>query len=357
MGFLSKLFGGDERKKTFAPRQLPSTKVAREFGEVNVRPVGADLEIRFTILMEPMGSEGWQTGVALDASGSMMAAFGKGLAPGPKGEPPRQLLDEYKRKDWLDEWQHQGRTVRLYAMDAKTDLVRQGYSVWTGNDVDPLAREVTAYLASKLDADGGTTVIYWACGDGTAIDVVGDLTAEQCKQTYFGGPKNDNFGAQTHLLPAVKYFAERFRDADNGMYIFITDGELNDLAEVKRYTVALCHEISAQRRKPLKCVLIGIGDAINEQQMEELDDLETGTDVDIWDHKIAREMRGLVDIFAEVVGENQVVADSAKIYDAFGKVAAEFSKGLPARVTFSMPAASDWFELEVNGQRIRQAVR
>jgi hypothetical protein len=34
--------------------------------------------------------------------------------------------------------------------------------------------------------------------------------------------------------------------------------------------------------------LVGIGDAINESQMEELDDLESGTDVDIWDHKIAK---------------------------------------------------------------------
>ena len=79
-----------------------------------------------------------------------------------------------------------------------------------------------------------------------------------------------------------------FADARNGMYIFITDGELNDLEEVKRYTVKLCKDIQAGRRNPLKCVLIGLGENINEGQMEELDDLDSGTDVDIWDHKIAR---------------------------------------------------------------------
>jgi hypothetical protein len=32
--------------------------------------------------------------------------------------------------------------------------------------VEPIAREVIPYLAEKIDADGGTSVIYWACGEG-----------------------------------------------------------------------------------------------------------------------------------------------------------------------------------------------
>ena len=45
--------------------------VAKEFGEVNVKRVKDSLEVLFTVLMEPSGSgaEGWQTGIALDASG------------------------------------------------------------------------------------------------------------------------------------------------------------------------------------------------------------------------------------------------------------------------------------------------
>jgi len=78
--------------------------------------------------------------------------------------------------------------------------------------------------------------------------------------------------------------------------------------------------------------------------------------VDVWDHKIAKEMRGLVEIFAEVVDENQIVAPTAKLYDAFGRVVKQFSDGLPAKVSFRMPATSPWFELEVAGVRIRQSV-
>jgi hypothetical protein len=331
--------------------------VAAEFGEVNVARDGSAIGVMFTILMEPTDAEGWQTGVAIDASGSMQHVFGKGLEPTTKGTPPQSLLQQYEKRGWLQLVRHQGQTFPLFSDEGKQDLVDRGYFRWSKNEVEPLARRVTAYLASNLDADGGTTVIYWACGpDGDKLEVTGDLTAEDCEQAPFVGPKNIAFGGATCLKPAVEYFADRFKDAENGMYIFITDGELNDLNEVKRYTIHLCKEIQAKRRNPLKCVLIGIGENINEGQMEELDDLESGTSVDIWDHKIAKDMRQIVEIFAEVVSENQIVAPTAKIFDSNGQIVKSFSDGLPAKVTFQMSSTSQWFELEVGGRRIRQSV-
>ena len=144
----------------------------------------------------------------------------------------------------------------------------------------------------KIDADGGTTCIYWATGPGgSEIEEVGDLTAEQAERHDFGPPKE--FGTGTQLLPAVRYFVDRFKDAPWGFYVFITDGELHDLDAVKEYSTQLARDVAAKRRRPLKFVLIGVGPNINEGQMEELDDLDTGTDVDLWDHKIASEMRVL----------------------------------------------------------------
>jgi hypothetical protein len=355
MPFWKNLFGGAEDDKS---HQLPSSMVASEFGEVNVRRKGPSAEILFTILMEPTGagSEGWQTGVAIDASGSMKGAFGKGLEAGPRGKPPQTLLEDYHRRGWVQLVKQQGETYIIFGNQAEADLVAKGHYVWSRNEIEPLARRMTAYLAANLDADGGTTVIYWACGDGHQIEEIGDLTAEDCELAPFKGPTKLEFGSGTGLTPAVKYFADRFQDAKNGMYIFITDGELHDLEEVKSYTTYLCRQIQAGRRNPLKCVLIGIGSDINEQQMEELDDLETGTNVDIWDHKIAREMRNLIEIFAEVVSENQIVAPTARIFDANGQVVKNYPDGLPAKVSFSMPSASPWFELEVAGKRIRQSI-
>ena len=81
--------------------QLPSSMVAAQFGEVNVRRHAGRCDVSLTILMEPQGkdAEGWQTGVAVDASGSMKGAFGKGINL--IGEIPRALLEDYVKKDWM----------------------------------------------------------------------------------------------------------------------------------------------------------------------------------------------------------------------------------------------------------------
>lgn len=360
MSWFRKIFGGSPAvvKPKRVSHQLPSTMVAKEFGEVNVAKEGDLTEVTFTILMEPTGAEGWQTGVAVDASGSMEAAYGKGLEDGPKGAPQTSLMQNYIQKGWLQIIEHQGQKYPIFSDAGKKDLVHRGHFVWSKNEIEGLVRRVTAFLAANLDADGGTTVIYWACGSkGDELEEIGDLTAEDCANAKIDGPVKLPFGGATHLTPAVRYFADRFKDATNGIYIFITDGELNDLDSVKRYTIQLCKDIAAKRRNPLKCVLIGIGENINEEQMEELDDLDTGTPIDIWDHKIAKDMRALVEIFAEVVSENQIVAPSARLFAEDGQVIKNFSDGLPARVTFALPGNSSYFELEVAGERIRQAVR
>jgi hypothetical protein len=334
--------------------QLPSSIVAKEFGEVNVRKTPTEIQVQCTILMEPQGkeAEGWQTGVALDASASMKNWYGRML----EGKVPPEIAKDYEKRGWVVSRIEDGRRVKSFQKAAYDDALQKGYLKLTPNIVQPLAQEFIAYLAGSLDADGGTTVIYWACGDGSGFEVAGDFTADQCRSLDIQGPNTASFGSGTKLTPAVKYFVDRFQDAERGMYVFITDGKLDDLEEVKRYTTQLAKEIEAGKRNSVKCVLIGVGDGIDERQMEELDDLDTGTDVDIWDHKIAQEMRGLVEIFAEVVSENQIVAPTGTIYDSSGNIARSFSDGVPAKITLTLPPDAQWFELEVFGQRIRQTV-
>lgn len=336
-------------------QQLPSNLVAQEFGEVNVRWVGSEVEVTFTVAMEPQGTdaEGWQTGVAIDASASMQKAFGRQLV----GTVPPAVLDEYRTKGWVVERSEDGNRATKLTTPGREDAIRRGFVKLSENVIEPRAREFISYLAGNLDADGGTTVVYWACDDGKGVEAIGDFTAEQCKGLELRGPVRAKFGTATYLQPAVDYFVNRFADAARGMYLFVTDGRLNDLDAVKRATTKLAQDIAAKRRNPVKCVLIGVGDEVDERQMEELDDLDTGTEVDIWDHKIAAEMRGLVDIFAEVVDENQIVAPRAAVLDSSGKVVKRFLDGMPARVTFRMPATSGWFELEIEDQRVRQPLR
>jgi hypothetical protein len=289
------------------------------FGEVNVYPAaGGKQRITATILMEPR-REGTQTGIALDGSGSMAKLYG--VDDGTSGGFWASLLGTRKQ------------------------LV---------NEVSPVAQKLCAYLARTIDADGGTTCIYWATGAGGAsIEEIGDLRAEEAEKHTFGPPRN--FGTGTQLLPAVRYFVERFKDAPWGFYVYITDGELHDLDAVKQYSTLLAQEITGGKRNQLKFVLIGVGPSINEQQMEELDDLDTGTPVDLWDHKIAAHMRVLQEIFAEVVNKNARVADNAKVFDPQDRVVKDYSDvGLTAFLEFELPAGASYFVLEVEGKRVRQ---
>jgi len=291
-------------------------KVVEPFGEVNVHPAGGKVRVVAIILMEPT-REGTQTGIALDGSGSMQDVYGVG--------------------------QSGGFFASLFGK--KKPVV---------NEITPVAQKICGYLAGKIDADGGTTCIYWATGPGGGdIEVIGDLTADEAGNHVFGPP--GEFGTGTQLLPAVRYFVDRFRDAPWGFYVFITDGELHDLNEVKAYSTQLARDVAARRRKPLKFVLVGVGANVDERQMEELDDLDTGTDVDLWDHKIASEMKQLSEIFAEVVDKNARIADRAKVLDPAGKVLKDYSDtGLTAYLEFEAPAGAAYFTLEVNGNRIHQ---
>jgi hypothetical protein len=287
------------------------------FGEVNVySSAGGKVRVVATILMEPH-KEGAQTGIALDGSGSM---------------------------------------AKLYGVDVGNRVLSPifGGPKKLQNEITPIAQKLCSYLAKKIDADGGTTCIYWAVDTGGGqIEVVGDLRAEEAEKHIFGPPKE--FGTGTQLLPAVKYFVERFKDAPWGFYVFITDGELHDLDAVKQYSVRLAREVAARRRNPLKFVLIGVGPDVNETQMEELDDLDSGTEVDLWDHKLAAEMRVLQEIFAEVVDKNARVSDHGRILDPQGRVVKDYSdSGLPAYLEFEMPAGAEYFTLDVNNVRVHQ---
>jgi len=366
MGLFKKLFGSQSTPEADKVKQqepppgrtmhtLDPTLVVEPFGKINYwdLPDGSK-RIRAYFLMErPI--EGAQTGVAIDGSGSMQAWFGKETL-----RQARQLMDhEWATLIRMGLAHQYGNRVEIKSLgDPQTlaALVTFGVLQQTPagpNIVEDQARQMTEYL-SRFDADGGTTVIYWATGDGRQVEVIGDLTGSDCATASFPGPKD--FGNETHLLPAIKYFVDRFADARWGMYVFITDGALNDLDAVKRYCVQLARDIDRKKRNDLKFVLIGVGDDIDEGQMEELDDLETGTDIDLWDHKIAKDMKQLAEIFAEVVSETVIIVPGdGVIKDSNGNVVQDYrDSGLPALMWFDLPPGSQWFALEVAGQKVAQ---
>lgn len=297
--------------------------VTQPFGEVDIfRQPDNKIFVKATILMRP-SMEGAYTGLAIDGSNSMTKHFAAHLPP----------------------------------------LFRQEKD----NIVQPIARMMVAHLAS-FSANGSTSVIYWACGaGGKEIEVVGDVSEQKAASFAFAGPKR--FGTGTRLLPPVRYFTEeKFRDVPWNMCVFITDGIIEDLAEVKTYSIEIAKKIAAGKRSPLKFVLIGVGSEVDEKQMAELDDLDAsaGLEVDIWDHKLAAHMKSLDEVFAEVVSETTIVAPSASVLDSVGRpvvvtdermkpTGKGFSDGLPGKFYFLLPAGSTAFTVRLpEGMEITQ---
>jgi hypothetical protein len=332
--------------------QFPNTSLHAAFGELNITPETDRLDVVLTLLMDPV-KEGSQTGVALDGSDSMQPTYGRSWKYSDTWDAA--VLDRLIREGKGAMVTRDGESYFEATSGGQEDLVRLGFIVRSQNDVEPVARDVIPFLAEKIDADGGTTAIYWACGaQGDRVEILGDLTADQARSAEYRGPRE--WGHRTQLLPALRYFVERFSEATWGFYVFITDGRLDDLEAVKRYTAELAGKIQSGEAQPLKCVLIGVGGAVDEQQMMELDDLPDALDlaVDIWDHKIAASMRGLRDIFAEVIEENTIVAPSGRVLDDLSTVVASFADGVPALLKFSLPKTARAFTLEIAGNRLEQ---
>jgi len=293
------------------------------FGEVNVhhKPDGS-IEVVATVLMVP-DVEGAKTGLALDASASMKKMYGVSAAVSP--------------------------------IFAKASSVP--------NVVEPVGRTMANYLAN-FSSSGATKIIYWAVGaDGSLVEDVGEISQQNAAGVSLSGPKRERWGGGTKLLPPVKFFAEQvFQSSSWGLAVIVTDGKVEDIDAVKQYSKDLGRQIEAGRRAFIKFVLIGVGEDVDEAQMEQLDDLFEGSgiknpkgeEVDIWDHKLASEMKKLEEIFAEVVSENAMVAESGTILTETGAVARDFPDGLPALLRFTLPAGSKRFIIKHPGGQIVQ---
>lgn len=343
---------GPERR---APRTqgtlIPSHLTRQEFGKVSVQDRGQEVLVEFIVWL-PDDREGWKTGLALDASTGMAGWYGRQTV----GEIPDSAMEEYIRRGWASDRTGVRGCEHILTDEAITDARARGYIRPMPNIVEPVAREMLGYLAGELDADGRTALIYWACGDGRAMEHVGDFTKDDCRTLDVSGPHDEAFGDRFYLLPALKYFAERFDDARIGIYVFVISGPIDDFEAVKAYTGCLARSIRTGNRNPVRCVLIGVGPLIDEDQMKELDGFETGTDVDIWDCLLHKNMRGIEEILVGSISPDRIAAPTGTVHDAEGNVVARFTDGMPARVSFTMPATSSHFVLEAGGKRIEQTV-
>lgn len=225
------------------------------------------------------------------------------------------------------------------------------------NQVEPQMRWMLEYLASK-DRDGVLRVAYWATGSGSDIEVVGDLAGAQAQTYKFPGPKF--YGKGTVMLPVLRDYIAHIRNevstknARRGLAVIITDSQLHDAEDVKAYSAQVAKEIAAGRLPRLNFVLVGVGDQVDEEQMEEICHEEYPGVGHLWCHRVADRMEEMAELVAVLVDETMTVAAGGTIYDDRGSVVKVYEARLPAVLEFTVPENCKSFTLEVAGQRYTQ---
>ncbi len=283
--------------------------------------------VRAVLLHDPT-IEGLDMALYLDGSGSMQ--------------------DEYERKverkggGFLYDWFGIGKPAE--------DVVHP-------NEVEPQARWMLEYLSSK-DRDGKLRVCYWACGgDGRGVELVGELEGKDVQRYGFPGPKQ--FGRSTLLAPAIRDWLNYFRDcvkagARQGCAVFITDGELHDMAEIQKLSAQIAREIASGKLPRCNFILVGVGGEVKEEQMEEICHAEYPGVGHLWCHRIAEEIKELAELVAVLVDETMTVAAGGTVYDDKGNVLRAYEGRLPAVLEFEVPEGCESFTLEVAGKRYTQ---
>ncbi|RYZ41008.1 MAG: VWA domain-containing protein [Myxococcaceae bacterium] len=183
------------------------------------------------------------------------------------------------------------------------------------------------------------------------------LKGTDVNQYKFPGAKQ--LGGFTYLEPAlrdyVKYLEEQVKvGAKRGCAIVVTDGRLHDAEAVEKFSAEVAKKIATGKLPRINFVLVGVGDDIDEEQLEHIAHEEYPGVGHLWCHRIAKEITQVAELVAVLVDETMTVAAGGTIYDDKGKILKTYEGRLPAVLEFDVPEGAKSFTLEVSGQRYTQ---
>src|SRR5688572_10808093 len=162
----------------------------------------------------------------------------------------------------------EGESKAILALDASRSLMKMyGFGGPFGGDpnyVQAVARKLGAILCAAAKS-GKSAGLYWAMGDGSKVEDIGEFTEAEWGNAAIVGPRDrKNFGKGTKLLPAIqRCVAYAGTGADLTIGAIITDGMIEDEQDCVTYCLQIGREMAAGTRKPIKLVLIGIGQEID----------------------------------------------------------------------------------------------
>jgi hypothetical protein len=136
--------------------------------------------------------------------------------------------------------------------------------------------------------------------------------------------------------------------------VIVTDGQIHDADEVKSISGEVARRIARGQLPRINFILVGVGDQVDEEQMEDICHEEYPGVGHLWCHRIAEEITQVAELVAVLVDETMTVAAGGTIYDDKGQVLKIYESRLPAVLEFEVPEGATSFTLEVAGQRYTQ---
>lgn len=254
----------------------------------------------------------------------------------------------------------EGESRAVLALDASKSIKEMfgGGSVFMPkpNFVQAVARKIGEILCN-IARSGKVSIMYWALGPGgSETEQIGEFSADKCGQAQIAGPSKKNWGTGTRLLPPVKHIIEIVAAKSSfTMGVVITDGIIEDIEDVKKYCYKVGESlVSKGKEKGLKLVLIGVGNEIDEAQLQALNDMFEDTalegKIDLWATGIAADMQEEADIigtlFGELMSEEDSIAPSGRVVTN-GKLVHSYSDGLPGKIRFKLPKGATEFTIQV----------
>ena len=264
----------------------------------------------------------------------------------------------------------EGGSRAVLALDASKSMKPMfgGESVFetAPNYVQMVSRKLGEILCG-VTKSGKVDMLYWALNPGGPdIEEMGAFDVSECAAADISGPKQNKMGTGTQMLPAIKHIVEGvFEKTDWAMGVIITDGIIEDEEACTKYCMALGQRLKDEgKTEKLKLVLIGVGQEVDEGQLERFDDMFEGgdleDDVDIWSSGKAADMKAESDIvgvlFGELMSEDVDVAASGSVLDGSGNEIKSFADGLPGKFNFVLPAGNTSFTVHTPNGEVTQDI-
>ncbi len=208
------------------------------------------------------------------------------------------------------------------------------------NQVEPQMRWMLEYLATK-DKDGVLRVAYWATGDGSEIEVVGDLSGTEAKEYKFPGPKF--YGKGTVMLPVLRDYVAHIRTqaekgAKRGLAVIITDSQIYDPDDIKAYSAQVAKRSPAVVcPNSTSCLWESASRSTKSKWKKSVtknipDSVTSGATAS------PKKMEEMAELVAVLVDEAMTVASGGVIYDDKNNVVKRYESRLPAVLEFTVPA-------------------